>query len=101
MTTNIDPIFRSKFIKLLKNVDIDDFIKDFENSVIKKSPIVNLSYRRNYRFSICDYIYGIIDVLKNYESWNSYSGLIKGDTLRKNIIIGSNLVFMMIFTNLF
>jgi hypothetical protein len=29
-----------------------------------------------------DYVIGIIDVAKNYTSWNSYSGLMNGNTLR-------------------
>ena len=47
------------------------------------SSIKNDFYKRNIKYSIKDYAIGIIDVVKNNTSWNSYSGLIKGNTLRK------------------
>ena len=45
--------------------------------------IVDSSFRRNVKYTIEDYVIGIIDVLKNYQSWNSYNGKINSDTLRK------------------
>ena len=38
----------------------------------------------NTKYSIKDYIIGIIDICKNNTSWNSYNGYMKGNTLRKN-----------------
>lgn len=58
-------------------------IKEFTNAVNYKSPIKNIFYKRNVKYSLKDYIIGIIDVAKNNTSWNSYSGIINGNTLRK------------------
>ena len=79
----MNPTNNSHFKKLLKNININTFLNIFRNSVIKLSPFKDPSYRRHVCYTLDDYIYGIIDVLKNYSSWNSYTGKMKGDTLRK------------------
>lgn len=71
----------SHFKKLLK-LDINVIIKEIINAVHFLSPIKNEYFRRNVKYSIKDYIIGIIDVVKNCTSWNSYSGLMNGNTLR-------------------
>ena len=40
----------------------------------------------NVKYTLDDYIFGIIDVLKKYTSWNGYNGKIKGDIFRKKNI---------------
>jgi len=79
----MDPINNSLFKKLLKNINIDNFLNMLKNSIIKLSPIKDSFYKRNIKYSLDNYIYGIIDILKNFSSWNSYTGKNKGDTLRK------------------
>jgi transposase len=71
-----------KYKKLLK-LDIKKLVGEIKNSVIKLSPIKNDSYKHNQKYTIDEYILGIIDVCKNYSSWNSYTGFINGNTLRK------------------
>ena len=66
-------------------------LKDHGNTLIKQityavnylSPIKKDSYRRNVKYTIDDYVLGIVDILKNGISWNSYCGTINGNTLRK------------------
>jgi len=53
---------------------ISNLIKIIVDSVHKLSPIKDSSFRRNVKYTIEDYVIGIIDVLKNYQSWNSYNG---------------------------
>lgn len=70
------------FRKLLSE-PVNILIKEIVNSVIYLSPIKNDFYKRNVKYTIEDYVIGIIDVVKNNISWNSYSGLVNGNTLRK------------------
>ena len=77
--------FNTLLVKPVNNL-IDIIIE----SVHFLSPIKNEFYRRNVKYSIKDYAIGIIDVIKNNNSWNSYNGIIKGNTLRKNITNGLN-----------
>lgn len=72
----------SHFKSLLKE-PIVKLIEIFRNVVIEKSLIKNSNYIRNQKYSLDDYIIGIIDVLRYNHSWNSYSGIINGNTLRK------------------
>jgi hypothetical protein len=58
-------------------------IKIFITAVIEKSPIKNSKYAHNKKYELEDYVIGILDILKNNSSWNSYSGIINGNTLRK------------------
>lgn len=60
-----------------------NLIKNIIDSVHKLSPIKNDFYKRNIKYTLEDYIIGILDVLKNYQSWNSYNGKVNGNTLRK------------------
>jgi hypothetical protein len=61
---------------------INNLINQIINSVQYLSPIKNESYKRNVKYSLRDYVIGIIDVTKNYTSWNSYNGFVNKDTLR-------------------
>ena len=70
--------FKKLLLKPINNL-IDEIIK----SVHILSPIKNDFYKRNVKYSIKDYVIGIIDVVKNNISWNSYNGIINGNTLRK------------------
>lgn len=65
------------------NEPLDKLINIFYDSVHKLSPFKNDFYKRNVKYTLKDYIIGIIDILKNHTSWNSYNGKIKGNTLRK------------------
>jgi hypothetical protein len=47
------------------------------------APVKYNNYKRHVKYSLKDYAIGIIDVLKNNSSWNSYCGIINGNTLRK------------------
>ena len=46
------------------------------DSIIYLSPIKNTNNKGNTKYSIKDYIIGVIDVCKNSTSWNSYNGYI-------------------------
>jgi hypothetical protein len=72
----------SHFKALLKHpiVKLVDLLVE---TVIKKSPIKKSEYARNKKYTIRDYAIGIIDAMKNNSSWNSYNGVINGNTLRK------------------
>lgn len=70
------------FKKLLLK-PINNLIEEIVETVQILSPIKNDFYKRNTKYTINDYAIGIIDVLKNNTSWNSYSGFMKGNTLRK------------------
>lgn len=101
------------FKKLLMkpiNILIDEIVNNVLEMIIRRcklssrvqllSPIQNFFYKRNIKYSIKDYVIGIIDVLKNNISRNSYSGLIQGNTLRKNIMNGSNWEYMSALTKI-
>ena len=75
--------YDSFYFKKLINKPINNLINIIIDCVHKLSPIKNDLFRRNTKYTIKDYAIGIIDVMKNHTSWNSYNGLIKGDTLRK------------------
>lgn len=75
--------YNNYHFKKLLNKPIIHLIDEIINSVQLLSPIKNDFYKRNTKYSIKDYIIGIIDVVKNNTSWNSYNGLINGNTLRK------------------
>lgn len=70
--------FKKLLLKPINNL-IDEIVK----SVQFLSPIKNDFYKRNNKYTINDYAIGIIDVVKNNTSWNSYSGFMNGNTLRK------------------
>jgi hypothetical protein len=67
--------FRKLLIKPVNQV-IDEII----DSVQLLSPVKNDFYKRHIKYTIRDYAIGIIDILKNNISWNSYSGIINGNT---------------------
>jgi|SRR5580692_1834524 hypothetical protein len=75
--------YNNSHFKSLLQEPIVKLIEIFRNVVIEKSPIKNSNYIRNQKYSLDDYIIGIIDVLRYNHSWNSYSGIINGNTLRK------------------
>lgn len=79
----MDPTLNCNFYKLLHNKHISYLVKIINDCVTYLSPIKNDFYKRNFNHSINDYALGIIDALKSSISWRSYSGPIKGDTLRK------------------
>jgi len=60
---------KSPHFKNLLTKPIKSLIKDFSDTVHLLSPIKNDNYKRNIKYSIEDYIIGIIDVLKNNASW--------------------------------
>ena len=72
----------SNFKKLLSE-PVENIIKTIIYSVYYLTPIKNNSYKRHIKYTIEDYIIGIIDVLSNYVSCNKYNGFMKSDTLRK------------------
>ena len=97
----MDPTKNHDFKKLLKNININNFLTIFKNSVIKLSPIKNNSYQRNVSYTIDNYIYGIIDVLKNFSSWNSYIDLIiKLFTFQDHPIFYQSYLNLYLFYNL-
>lgn len=78
--------YNNHHFKKLLTTSINKLIKEIIYSVQYLSPIKNNYYRRNVKYSIEDYAIGIIDVLKHNTSWNSYNGIINGNTLRKKHI---------------
>lgn len=75
--------YNNHHFKNLLSKPVMNLVKDIVDSVHYLSPIKNQFFRRNVKYEIEDYVIGIIDVLKNNISWNSYNGLIQGNTLRK------------------
>jgi len=73
---------QNKFFQKLLIQPINNLINDIIENVIILSPIKNAKYKRNVQYTIKDYVIGIIDVVKNYSSWNSYKGAMNKDTLR-------------------
>src|ERR1700722_19292330 len=71
------------FFKNILTTPINNFINEITDSVHLLNPIKNDFYKRNIKYSLKDYIIGIIDVLKNNTSWNSYNKIMNGNTLRK------------------
>jgi transposase len=65
------------------NVPVKKLINQVIECVSFLSPLKNDFYKRNVKYTTYDYAVGIIDVLKNSVSWNSYNGIIDGNTLRK------------------
>lgn len=70
------------FKKIFKNPD-KQLIDNFTNAIYSCSLPKNDFYKRNVKYTILDYVEGIIDVCKNNTSWNSYKGVVNGNTLRK------------------
>jgi len=70
-------------IKKLLTKPTELLIKKMEESVQRLSPIKDPSFRRNVKYTLRDYIIGILDVLRYNISWNNYSGNMNGNTLRK------------------
>ena len=75
--------YNNYHFKKLLTKPINNLINEIIESVKVLSPYKNDFYKRNVKYSIKDYVIGIIDVIKNNTSWNSYSGNINGNTLRK------------------
>lgn len=75
--------YNNYHFKKLLSKDIHFVIKEIVSCVHIQIPPKNPFYRRNVKYSIQDYAIGIIDVIKNSSSYNSYNGIIKGNTLRK------------------
>lgn len=70
------------FKKLLLQ-PINNLINEIIDAVTLLSPIKDDNFKRNVRYTLKDYVIGIIDVVKNNTSWNSYNGIMNGNTLRK------------------
>lgn len=70
-------------LKKFLSMPINYVVNKIKYSVQYLSPIKNDKYCHRMKYTIEDYIIGIIQVLNNCISWNRYIGLIKGDTLRK------------------
>ncbi len=70
-------------LKKILTAPIKDVIDEIVKTVQLISPKKNSFYRRNIKYTTENYAVGIIDVLRTSISWNSYSGLIDGNTLRK------------------
>ena len=62
---------------------INNLINDIIKAIEYLSPVKNEKYKRHVKYSMKDYVIGIIDVVKNNISWNSYNGYVNGNTLRK------------------
>lgn len=75
--------YNNYHFKKLLTKPIKNLIERIVETVQILSPIKDDFYKRNIKYTINDYAIGIIDVLKNNTSWNSYNGIMKGDTLRK------------------
>ena len=72
--------YNNYHFKKLLNEPTEYLIKVIMDSIIYLSPIKNTNNKGNTKYSIKDYIIGIIDICKNNTSWNSYCGYMKGDT---------------------
>lgn len=70
--------FRKIYHKLYKNQD--NFINLMED-IIKRLDKKNQKYNHRQKYTIRDYIIGIIEVLSNNVSWRKYNGKIDGRTL--------------------
>src|SRR5262245_40324089 len=75
--------YNNSHFKRLLNKPIKYLIDLIVDSVYILSPVKDHYFIRNKKYSIYDYAIGIIDVLKSNSSWNSYNGMIPGNTLRK------------------
>jgi hypothetical protein len=75
--------YNNNHFKKLLTKPTNNLINEIIESVRTLSPYKNDFYKRNVKYSVEDYAIGIIDVVKNNISWNSYNGIIKGNTLRK------------------
>lgn len=71
--------FNDHFKKLLSS-PVQKIIDKIINAVHFLSPTKNDYYKRNVKYSLKDYVIGIIDVVKNNTSWNSYNGIMNGNT---------------------
>src|ERR1700753_103303 len=72
-----------KHFKKLLSTPMNKLVSEIIDSVHILSPIKNDYYKRNIKYKLEDYVIGIIDVLKNNTSWNSYNRFMNGNTLRK------------------
>ena len=73
-----------KFMEIRKSLFINrkkNFIQLFESIIKKLEPSINDDYRRNIKYTMSDYIMGIIEVLTNNVSWRKYNGKIDGRVL--------------------
>ena len=75
--------YNNHHFKKLLSVPVQKLINGVQYCVEKLSPIKNNFYKNNQKYTIRDYIIGIIDVVQNSYSWNSYNGMMNGNTLRK------------------
>ena len=75
--------YNNSNLKKMLNIPIKNVIDEIVKTVQLISPNKNSFYRRNVKYTTEDYAVGIIDVLRTSISWNRYSGLINGNTLRK------------------
>ena len=75
--------YNNSHFKFIFEKPIIEIIKIFANIVNEKSPIKDQNYARNKKYTLNDYIIGIIDVMRYNHSWNAYSGIVNGNTLRK------------------
>lgn len=85
------PIYYYYISMDLNNHNFKNLLSDPVNFLIDEiitcvtilSPIKDDFYKRNVKYTLKDYVIGIIDVVKNYTSWNKYNGSMNGNTLRK------------------
>lgn len=72
-----------KFMKLYNGLfkDNSDSFIDIMKDSINKLDKVDERYRRNVKYTIEDYVIGIIEVLTNNISWRKYNGKIDGRIL--------------------
>lgn len=75
--------YNNAHFKKLLDGPINKLIDAIILCVTLLSPVKNDNYKRNVKYTTRDYVIGIIDVLKSNHSWNSYNGIINGNTLRK------------------
>ena len=74
--------YENHFKKLL-STPMNKLVSEIIDSVHILSPIKNDYYKRNVKYKLEDYVIGIIDVLKNNTSWDSYNRFMNGNTLQK------------------
>lgn len=73
-----------KFWKVYQNLIKDrkhNFVLLMKTVILKLSPIKNDNFKRNVKYTLEEYIMGIIEVITNNISWRKYNGKINGRIL--------------------
>jgi hypothetical protein len=75
--------FHKQYISYVDNNATINLHRLMEILATKLKPKVNDSFARHKKYTIRDYVNGIIEILRNGRYWSRYNGLIKGNTLNK------------------